>query len=135
MRKTVTKEEADSLFKKGGTKMMPKNETIKIEGYSVGDMSVGISSIPFMIDTGLTELSDGDRESIISEVIRGIWELHDNGNLHYDFSDEIPITEGITWDFCRRFTHKDSERILQERQEWARERMENLEMIRNESRD
>ena len=129
MRKTLTKKEADSLFRKGGTEMMPtkKTETIKIEGYSVGDMSVGIGSMPFMIDTGCTELSDGDKESIISEVIRGIWELHDNGNLRYDFSDEIPATKYV-WDFGRRFTHKDSERILQERQDWARD-------IRNESRD
>lgn len=84
-------------------------DTIKVNGYSVGDSSVGIGSIEFSIDTGLYELSEDDRQYIINGIIRDIWELHDNGDLKFEFSDEA---DSEAWDFMRRFTYKDSERIL-----------------------
>jgi len=87
--------------------------TIKIIGYSVGDNSVGIGTIEFSIDTGLTELSNDDKEHIIKGIIRDIWELHDNGDLKYSFSDE---TKEDDWDFTRRMTWKLSQTILEERQ-------------------
>jgi hypothetical protein len=93
-------------------KKQKKTETIKIEGYSVGDMSVGIGSIPFQIDTGLFELEDYEKENIIKTLIRDVWEMHDNGTLRYEFSDEHKDDE---FDFGRRFTFRDSQTILEER--------------------
>jgi len=88
-----------------------KNDTIKIVGYSVGDMSVGISSCEFQIDTGLTSLSEEDKEYIIKGMIRDMWELHDNGDLKFNFTDEISDDD---WDYVRRFTDDDSIKILKE---------------------
>ena len=88
-----------------------QQETIKISGYSIGDGSVGIGSIDFEINTGLMELSKEDKEYIIKNIIRDIWELHDNGDLRFDFSDEMGESD---WDFKRRFTYEDSKNILDE---------------------
>ena len=68
----------------------------------------------FLIDTGLLKLSQDDKDYIIKTLIRDIWELHDNGNLHFDFSDEM-IEENF--DYMRLFTYKDSEKILKEKNE------------------
>lgn len=86
-------------------------KTIKIEGYSEGDRSVGIGSCNFSIDTGLTKLEDNDRVWIIKTIIRDIWELHDNGDLHFNFSDEIKKDD---WDYTRRFGYEESMLILKE---------------------
>jgi len=40
-------------------------------------------------------------------MIRDMWELHDNGILHYNFSDEID-NDGF-------MNYKDSDKILKER--------------------
>ena len=63
-------------------------DTITISGHSVGDMSVGIPSAPFFVDTGVSELTKEDREFIEKTIIKGIWELHDNGDVLYEYSDE-----------------------------------------------
>jgi len=63
-------------------------DTIKIMGYSVGDSSVGIPIREFLINTGLLELNKEDRKFIEATLIRNIWELHDNGDLRWGFSDE-----------------------------------------------
>jgi len=94
-----------------------KSDTIKIVGYSVGDSSVGIGSAHFEIDTGLCQLSKDDKEYIIKGMIRDMWELHDNGPIHYYFSDEY--VEDITKDRhiiqgWRVLTWQDSEKILSE---------------------
>ncbi|MBU0958269.1 MAG: hypothetical protein KKF56_05680 [Nanoarchaeota archaeon] len=67
------------------------NNTLKIEGYSEGDSSVGIGNIEFTIDTGLypEDVTEDDREFIINNIIKNIWELHDNGDIRFDFSDEL----------------------------------------------
>ena len=85
------------------------NETLKIFGYSEGDPSVGIGSREFEIDTGIEpeDVSKEDREYIIETMIRDMWELHDNGILHYNFSDEID-NDGF-------MNYKDSDKILKER--------------------
>lgn len=67
---------------------MTNKAKIYISGYSEGDSSVGIGSCEFSFDTGLTELSKDDKKFIIDTIIPTIWELHDNGTLHYGFSDE-----------------------------------------------
>ena len=90
---------------------MTEKESIQITGYSEGDRSVGISSIYFSIDTGLTELSADDKEFIIKGIIRDIWELHDNGDLRYEFSDEAKEDD---FDCARIFTVEMSEKILKE---------------------
>lgn len=82
---------------------MEKHGTVRIVGYSEGDGSVGISSCDFSIDTGLWRLDD-NKEFLIKNVVRAIWELHDNGDIHYNFSDEIKDDD---WDYGRRFTYKD----------------------------
>jgi hypothetical protein len=94
--------------------MVNKKDTIKIEGYSVGDSSVGIPTCKFSIDTGVYELSDDDKEFLIKDVIRTIWELHDNGDLRYNFSDD-PDKEAQLFDYTRRFTYEHSELILKEK--------------------
>lgn len=86
-------------------------KTIKIEGYSEGDMSVGIGDCEFSIDTGLTKLDDNDRKFIIKEIISNIWELHDNGDLHFDFSDEAKEDD---WDYKRRFGYDENILLLKE---------------------
>lgn len=63
-------------------------ETIKLYGMSVGDPDVGIFPIEFSFDTGLIELTDEDRYYLINTIIRDIWELHDNGKVKFNFSDE-----------------------------------------------
>lgn len=86
--------------------------TIKIEGYSVGDSSVGIGTAEFSIDTGMEELSESDKEFIIKTIIRDVWELHDNGDLRFGFSDEAKEDD---WDYRRRMTWDMSKQILKER--------------------
>lgn len=88
-------------------------DTIKVYGYSVGDSSVGIGSIEFSIDTGLCELSEEDKQYIIEGILRDVWELHDNGDLKFEFSDEA---DSEAWDYARRLTYRDSERILNKKQ-------------------
>lgn len=68
--------------------MISLEETIKVFGSSAGDWSVGIPSCDFEIDTGLLELSDEDKDFIRDNIIRAIWELHDNGTIDYYFSDD-----------------------------------------------
>jgi len=65
-----------------------QDKTIKVIGYSTGDRSVGIGEIPFEIDTGVEELNDSDRKFIAETMIRAIYELHDNGDVRFYFSDE-----------------------------------------------
>jgi hypothetical protein len=76
-------------------------ETIKINGYSVGDDSVGIGACDFFIDLGLypEDVSGEDRKFIVENILRGIKELHDNGALKFNFSDEINKDD---WDYTRR---------------------------------
>lgn len=93
--------------------MAKQKETIKIEGHSVGDRSVGIWECHFSIDTGLYELSDDDKEYLIKGVIRDIWELHDNGDLKFNFSDD-PDKEAQEFDYTRRFTYEDNKIIMAE---------------------
>ena len=81
------------------------NDTIKVSGISVGDRSVGISSANFEIDTGLCDLSEEDRKFIINNMVRAIWELHDNGDLKFNFSDE---EDEMLYDYTRRFTGEDT---------------------------
>ena len=81
------------------------DNSIKIYGYSVGDSSVGIGSAEFTIDTGLVELNDDDRE-FLKGVIRDIWELHDNGDVWYWFSDDSEEDR-------HKFGYKDSEEMLE----------------------
>lgn len=119
-RKTITDKEFKSLLKPGGTKIVTYNnsletkETITIEGYSIGDASVGIGPISFFIDTGLYELTNSEKEYIVKNIIRDIWELHDNGDLVFNFSDDIE-NDRRDYPMCyRKFTWKDSEKILSE---------------------
>lgn len=86
-------------------------ETIKIEGYSEGDKNVGIPYVEFEIDTGLEEIDKEKKEYIVKTLIRDIWELHDNGDLLFSFSDEEIDDD---WGYNRRFTWEDSKRILEE---------------------
>lgn len=79
-----------------------EKESIKIRGYSVGDHSVGIASVGFEVDTGLLELDDNDRQFLIESVIASVWELHDNGTLYYDFSDEVQDE----WGFRRKYNEE-----------------------------
>lgn len=85
---------------------MKDKETIKIAGYSEGDKSVGIWQCEFSFDTGLTELDILDRQYLMDYFIPIIWELHDNGTLHYCFSDEKDEY---------RFGYKDMERLQREK--------------------
>jgi len=62
--------------------------TIKIVGYSVGDKEFGIGSVEFSIDTGMEDLSEEDKEFLIKGMVRDMWELHDNGPIRFNFSDE-----------------------------------------------
>jgi hypothetical protein len=64
-------------------------KSIKIYGYSVGDSSVGIGTCHFEIDTGLIKLNKEDKDFLINGVVKEMWELHDNGNIKFDFSDEM----------------------------------------------
>lgn len=88
-----------------------KEETIKVNGYSVGDRSVGIPMCPFEIDTGLTELSKEDREYIIKNILIEIYELHDNGTLYFDFSDEL---KQDNWDYTRCISYESAKQIRKE---------------------
>jgi len=81
-------------------------ETLKIGGYSVGDSSVGIGLIEFSVNTGLEEVTENEKKFMIKTIIKSIWELHDNGNLIYQFSDEI--------NEVKKFTYKDAEYINKE---------------------
>lgn len=89
-----------------GNKIENKYNTIKIVGESVGDSSVGIGSAHFEIDTGIYELSKEDKEFIVKNMVRAIWELHDNGDLKFDFTDEM---EEDDYDYRRRFSNEDAE--------------------------
>ncbi len=84
-------------------------ETIKIIGYSIGDSSVGIQAIHFEVDLGIIELSKDDKEFLINGMIRDLWELHDNGNLRYNFSDEMKEDD---WDYTREMNYRISAEIL-----------------------
>lgn len=81
-------------------------ETIKISGESEGDASVGIWEGHFEIDTGMTELDENDREYLVEGMIRDMWELHDNGKVHFRFSNEK---------YDRVMDYKFSEEILKRR--------------------
>ena len=89
-----------------------KKETLKIEGYSVGDSSVGIGQAGFNIDLGLypEDVNASDREWIIITMIRDLWELHDNGDLKFNFSDE-----SNDFDYSRRMNYELSKKILENR--------------------
>ena len=91
-----------------------KQETIKVYGYSEGDYTVGMNSCHFEIDTGLTELEDDDKVFIIDHLIRTIWELHDNGNIHFSFSNE-PEHELNAHPYI--FRDSDSKRVIQQLKE------------------
>ena len=81
-------------------------ESIKIHGYSVGDNSVGIPISEFSLDLGIVEITNEDKEFIIKGIIRDLHELHDNGDLRFNFSDEIKEKgDEIMWDYSRRFTY------------------------------
>jgi len=84
-------------------------DTIKILGRSVGDSNVGIPSCGFEIDLGVTELTEDDRLFLIKGMIRDMWELHDNGDLKFNFSDEM---KEYYCDFTRTMDWKVSEEIL-----------------------
>ena len=86
-------------------------ETLKIEGYSVGDSSVGIGQAEFSIDLGLypEDVNASDREWIILTMIRDLWELHDNGDLKFNFSDEM---KSLDFDYSRRMSYELSKKIL-----------------------
>lgn len=88
--------------------MKDKSSLLKIEGYSIGDRSVGIYERGFSLELGLypEDVSEEDREFIINNIIRTIWELHDNGDLKYNFSDEIKERD---WDYTRKFSIKDTQ--------------------------
>ncbi len=87
------------------------DKTIKITGYSEGDSSVGISKCDFSIDTGLTELSEEDKRFIIKGILRDIYELHDNGTLHFNFSDE---EKDEYFEYPRRLTYEMVKKIDEE---------------------
>ena len=67
-----------------------KTGYLKVVGYSIGDPSVGMFSREFSVDLGLQsdDVDLEDREMIEENIIRCIWELHDNGVLKWNFSDE-----------------------------------------------
>jgi len=91
-------------------------ESIKIYGISVGDSSVGIFPIDFEIDTGLNELSKEDKEFLIKNIVRDIWELHDNGDLKFNFSDE---EKEVDWnDYLHIMTDEKSKEILKEKKKY-----------------
>jgi len=92
-------------------KQEKETETIKINGYSVGDSSVGIGEGEFSIDTGLTELDENDKEFIVKTLIWNIYELHDNGNLNFQFSDE---EEDKDFGYTRRFTYEMAKKLIEE---------------------
>lgn len=64
-----------------------KDKSIKVQGMAVGDESVGINSVRFMIDTGLAQMDDDDRKDFVETVIHMLWEFYDNGDIYFDFSD------------------------------------------------
>jgi len=91
---------------------MTNKATIKLSGYSEGDSSVGIGSCEFSFDTGLDELSDDDKKFIIETIIPTIWELHDNGTLHYSFSDEFKEE----WAFeTHKFGYLDAQKLMEKK--------------------
>ena len=98
---------------------MEKNEQyLRIYGYSIRDDTVGISSIEFEINTGLypEDVDKDTREFIIKTIIRDLWEVHDNGDMKFEFSDEWEkISPDERWDFRRIMNSKISERILKEK--------------------
>lgn len=80
-------------------------KNIKLFGRSSGDSSVGIPSIDFEIDTGLWEMDEQTRKWFANTVIPAIWELHDNGDVDWVFSDEWDeLAEDDQWAFTRRYT-------------------------------
>jgi len=96
--------------------MKAEYKTLHIFGESKGDSSVGIGSCEFDFDTGLSpeDVDESTREWLIKRIVRDIWELHDNGDLCYEFSDE--------WEKCkdhfhyrRRMTWEESKKILREK--------------------
>ena len=91
-------------------------EEIIVYGYSIGDDSVGIPSIQFEFNTGLYELDDNQREFIINHIIINIYELHDNGKVVFNFSDEIP-KDGSFWDYTRYIDYKKAQEILEKNKE------------------
>ena len=90
-----------------------KTETLKIMGYSTGDSSVGIYPGNFNLDLGIEpeNVNDEDKKWIIKTIIKSIWELHDNGNLKFNFSDELKKSN---WDYTRGFTNEDNDYINKE---------------------
>ena len=90
-------------------------KTLKIFGHSVGDDSVGIGSIDFEIDLGLypEDVDSEVREWVERTIIRDIWELHDNGDLRWEFSDEWEKNKD-QFEFRRKMTWELSSKILKE---------------------
>lgn len=85
-------------------------KTIKVIGYSEGDDSVGISSIGFEFDTGLDKLTELERNFIRDTIIRAVWELHDNGDINYWFSDEDIEIGRVKVEKVHKFGYKDVEK-------------------------
>ena len=83
-------------------------ETIKINGYSVGDRSVGISEAEFSIDTGLINLDEDDKVMMTKTLVRDIYELHDNGDIYFSFSDDKIDND---FGYSRRFTYNDFKKL------------------------
>jgi hypothetical protein len=58
------------------------------------------------------ELDRQARIYLIRTMVRDMWELHDNGDLKFAFSDEIK--EG-DWDYNRQFTYELNKIIMNEK--------------------
>lgn len=67
-----------------------KMNSIQIIGYTEGDKDSGKQPIYFSIDTGMIKLNEEERKTLVETMVRDMWELHDNGDLYYRFSDEYP---------------------------------------------
>jgi hypothetical protein len=89
-------------------------DTLKIQGYSVGDSSVGMGACEFSIDLGLypEDVDKEEREWIIETILRDLWELHDNGDLKFNFSDEM---KSLDFDYSRRMSYELSKKILEKK--------------------
>jgi len=97
-------------------------ETIKINGYSEGDSSVGVGQSEFLIDIGYTEIDDDLRLWIIKNMIRDMYEIQDNGTLHFNFSDE---KQDVLYGYTRRFSWEDSKKVDEEEMEMFKMKLKN----------
>ena len=116
-RKTLTKKEAKSLFKAGGTDKVIKAEKygMHIFGGTSGDHSVGIPSMCFEFDLDSNDqmrtkdwietldakcYAPGFNGKKYREYVRWVIkdlinELHDNGKVNVKFEDEIDAENGL----------------------------------------